>query len=421
MTDRAPAAGSRWHYRAADARGVTATGEIDASSERDAIDALRRRDLWVTDLSPVSRPGHAASPTSREHSALPADSRWRPRRNPSRTEFAVMIRAMAMLLGAGVPLDRALAYAAAQASSADARNAFAAVREAVRGGESLSAAVARQPLFPTLFGPTLAASEASGTLDATLTMLADQLDRDAAVRSRLQSALIYPSILALASVVGVSVILLVVVPRFAALITDGGGTLPLSTRLLVAMSGALMRGWWLILIVTLLSALGWRRWLTGPDQQRRWHAARLAWPVTGALERMQAAARYTSTLSVALKSGVSLLGAMALARGVVSNRSLAAALEAAEALVRDGGTLASGLDRVLPPLAVRLLDAGEVGGDVAGMAGRAAAAADADVQLAIGRAMALVEPVMILGFGGVVGFVALALLQAIYGINARSL
>lgn len=332
-----------------------------------------------------------------------------------------MIRAMAMLLGAGVPLDRALAYAAAQASSADARNAFAAVREAVRGGESLSAAVARQPLFPTLFGPTLAASEASGTLDATLTMLADQLDRDAAVRSRLQSALIYPSILALASVVGVSVILLVVVPRFAALITDGGGTLPLSTRLLVAMSGALMRGWWLILIVTLLSALGWRRWLTGPDQQRRWHAARLAWPVTGALERMQAAARYTSTLSVALKSGVSLLGAMALARGVVSNRSLAAALEAAEALVRDGGTLASGLDRVLPPLAVRLLDAGEVGGDVAGMAGRAAAAADADVQLAIGRAMALVEPVMILGFGGVVGFVALALLQAIYGINARSL
>ena len=168
MTDRAPAPGSRWHYRAADARGVTATGEIDASSERDAIDALRRRDLWVTEVSLASRPGHAASPTSREHSPLPAGSRGRPRRNPSRTEFAVMIRAIAMLLGAGVPLDRALAYAAAQASSADARNAFAAVREAVRGGESLSAAVARQPLFPTLFGPTLAASEASGTLDATL-------------------------------------------------------------------------------------------------------------------------------------------------------------------------------------------------------------------------------------------------------------
>lgn len=421
MTDRALATSSRWRYRAADARGLTATGEIDASSERDAIDALRRRDLWVTDLSLVSTAGHVASPRSPQHAAASASVPWRPRRSPSQADFAVLIRAMAMLLGAGVPLDRALAYAAAQASSAEARHAFAAVREAVRGGDALSAAVARQPLFPKLFAPTLAASEASGTLDATLTMLADQLDRDAAVRSRLQSALIYPSILALASVVGVSVILLVVVPRFAALITDGGGTLPLSTRLLVAMSGALMRGWWLMLIVALLSAIGWRRWLTAPDQQRRWHAARLAWPVTGPLERMQAASRYTSTLSVALTSGVSLLGAMALARGVVSNRAMAAALEAAEALVRDGGTLASGLDRVLPPLAVRLLDAGEVGGDVAGMAGRAAAAADADVQLAIGRAMALVEPVMILGFGGVVGFVALALLQAIYGINARSL
>ncbi len=418
MTDRALAAGSRWRYRAADARGLTATGEIDASSEREAIDALRRRDLWVTDLSLVLTSGHAAPP---EHPTVPTGFQWRPRRSPSQAEFAVVIRAIAMLLSAGVPLDRALAYAAAQASSAEARTAFAAVRESVRGGEALSTAVARQPLFPTLFAPTLAASEASGSLDTTLTMLADQLDRDAAVRSRLQSALIYPSILALASVVGVSVILLVVVPRFAALISDGGGTLPLSTRLLVAMSGALMRGWWLMLILALVSAIGWRRWLRMPDQQRRWHAARLAWPVTGPLERMQEATRYTSTLSVALKSGVSLLGAMALARGVVSNRALAAALEAAEARVRDGGTLASGLDRVLPPLAVRLLDAGEVGGDVAGMAGRAAAAADADVQLAIGRAMALVEPVMILGFGGVVGFVALALLQAIYGINARSL
>ena len=106
---------------------------------------------------------------------------------------------------------------------------------------------------------------------------------------------------------------------------------------------------------------------------------------------------------------------------MVTNRQLNAELAAAESRVRDGGTLARALEGALPPLAVRLLDAGEVGGDLPMLASRAATAADSDVQRAVSQAVTLVEPVLILGFGGLVGFVALALLQAIYGINARSL
>jgi type II secretory pathway component PulF len=170
-----------------------------------------------------------------------------------------------------------------------------------------------------------------------------------------------------------------------------------------------------------LVSLAWQRTMRDPIQRTRWDAARLRWPVIGSLERTREAAAYTGTLSVALKSGVGLLSAMALARAVVANRQIGNELASAEARVRDGGTLAGALDGVLPPLAVRLLDAGEIGGDLAMLAGRAADSADDEVQQAVSRAVTLVEPVMILGFGGLVGFVALALLQAIYGINARSL
>jgi type II secretory pathway component PulF len=112
---------------------------------------------------------------------------------------------------------------------------------------------------------------------------------------------------------------------------------------------------------------------------------------------------------------------MRLARGVVGNRAVAASLEAAEGRVRSGGSVAAALEGVLPPLSVRLLDAGEAGGDLAGMAARAAEAADAETGRVAASAVALVEPLLILGFGSLVGFVALALLQAIYGLNAGRL
>ena len=412
---------ARWRYEAADATGAAVAGEIDASSEREAIDTLRRRALWVTTLTQATAQrasnavegGTTASATPRSWSA------WRSR--TSARELAIITRAVSTLISAGVPLDRALTYAANQAPDEASRRSFAAIRDAVRIGQSLSSAVASQPLFPAYFAPTLSAGEASGTLDASLSLLADHLERSDAVRTRLQSALIYPAILGIASIIGVTVILLVVVPRFATLIQDSGGTLPLSTRALIAISAVVTRGWWALLIAAVLAVVSWRRAMADVSLRRRWDAVLLSIPVLGALERTRGGAAYTGTLSVALRSGVGLLTAMSLARAVVTNRQLNAELAAAESRVRDGGTLARALEGALPPLAVRLLDAGEVGGDLPMLASRAATAADSDVQRAVSQAVTLVEPVLILGFGGLVGFVALALLQAIYGINARSL
>lgn len=422
----AAAAGTRWRYRAADASGATVAGEIEAPTAGEAVDALRRRALWVTTLEPAAR---TAPPIAVQDGAastgLPAAAgtgrRWWQRlTGPSAdAELAVTVRAMSALLGAGVPLEQALAYAAGDGS--ETATAFDAVRRDVRGGAALSAAVARQGSFPAVFGPTLAAAEASGTLGDALAVLALHLERADAVRARLRAALAYPAVLGVASVVGMTVILLVVVPRFATLVADAGGTLPWSTRALVAVSAVLVRWWWLLLAGLAVAPVAARGWLAAPANRARWDAARLTLPVIGRLERTRWAAAYAGTLAIALRAGVALLPAMRLARAAVGNGALGVALTEAERRVENGGALAAALAGTLPPLAVRLLDAGEASGQLASLAGRAAEAADEETARAVGGAVALVEPVLILGFGGVVGFVALALLQAIYGLNARGL
>lgn len=417
MTDAGRLVG-RWRYRAASADGAAVRGEIDAASERDAIDTLRRRSLWVVELQAVGDTRAASVIATPSQATTATSSTWSRWWGSSDTDLAVVMRALATLLGAGVPLYRALAYAAQEAASAQHRTAFAAVRSAVERGESLSVAMAGQPIFPTMFAPVIAAGESSGTVDTSLARLADHLEQRDALRSRLRSALVYPTLLGVTSVIGVTVILMVVVPRFADLISDSGGKLPLSTRLLIGASAALGRGWWIALILAAITALALQRWLKDPGVRRRWDESRLRWPLIGRMERVQAAAGYTSLLAIGLRSGVSLLGSMALARGVVRNRHLASSLAEAERRVHGGASLSQSLAGLLPPLTERLLDAGETGGDLPGMAARAAEASEGEVQRAVGHAVALIEPVMIIGFGGIVGFVALALLQAIYGLNA---
>lgn len=401
---------SRWRYRAANADGAAVSGEIDARSEQDAIESLRRQSLWVVDLSRSESVTRTAS--------TPA-LRWG-RANVD-VELATAMRAIATLLAAGVPLVRTLTYAEQNGSTPALRDTFASVRAAVQRGESLSSAMATQPLFPGVFTPLVSAGEASGTLDASLSLLADHLEERVALRQQLRSALLYPVILGIASIVGVLVILLVVVPRFAALIADSGGMLPMSTRALLAISTVVTKGWWVLLLVAAGVALLVDRVQRDAAWRAAFDAQRLAWPVWGDLERLREAAGYTVTLSVALRSGVSLLSAMALARAVVRNRALQTALASAEGRVRGGERLAVALHGTLPPLAEQLIEAGETSGDLAGMSGRAAQSANDAVKRALTRAMTLVEPVLILGFGGVVGFVALALLQAIYGLNASVL
>ena len=434
MSDRASASASgsesasagltRWRYQAADAQGATSRGEVDAVSAEAAVDLLRRRSLWVIDLEPARGASGVAPVSSGSASTTAPPTRLLDRLSRRTTDgeesLAILTRSVATLLESGVPLERALAFAASGETDARWQRVFSGLQTAVTRGESLSEAAARVEALPRAYAPLLAAAEVSGSMAATFVRLADDLEARSQLRARVRAALVYPTLLALASTVGTLVILVVVVPRFADLIAGAGGTVPASTRLLIGLSALLSRFGWLLAIAVILAGTAVRQSLQDGSRRRRWHATRLGWPLVGRFEREQAAAGYLSTLAVALESGVPLLRAMSLARGTVGNDALAERLAGAEAVVRDGGSVSQALVGSLPPLATRLLEAGEQGGALAPLARRAATAASEQVQRVITSAVALIEPAMILGFGGVVGFVALALLQAIYGINASS-
>ncbi len=417
----ASAGTTRYRYQAADAQGTMTRGEIDAASAEAAVDLLRRRALWVIDLEPTTTsavPTAAVPPVSTSSGHLL--DRIARRTTDGHESLAILTRSIATLLASGVPLERALAFAASGETDPRWQGVFLGLQRAVTSGESLSQAAGRVESLPRAYAPLLAAAEASGSMADTFARLADDLEHRSQLRSRVRAALVYPTLLAAASTVGTLVILVVVVPRFAELIAGAGGTVPASTQLLTGLSTLLSRFGWLLAIALMLAGTALRQSLQDAPRRRRWHAARLRLPLIGRFEREQAASAYLSTLAVALESGVPLLGAMSLARGTVGNTDLVERLLRAEVEVRDGGAVSQALAGSLPALSTRLLEAGEQGGALAPLSRRAAAAATDQVQRAITNAVALIEPVMILGFGGVVGFVALALLQAIYGINASS-
>ncbi|WP_396204253.1 type II secretion system F family protein [Gemmatimonas sp.] len=436
-----------WRYRAADASGRESRGTVQAASADDARAQLRARALWAIEIIPersldrlpdlsVERSSPPRAFATAPRTSMPAlhpmraglAQLWGRWSGEESEALAVCMRSIATLLDAGVPVDRALAFAAsggpehdATAPAASWRVVFGRLQQAVRDGRSLADAMRDERALPVAFAPSVAAAEATGALPETFARLASALERAAATQARVRAALVYPAVLALSSVIGTLVILLVVVPRFAELMNDGGAPLPMTTRLLVAASTGLLQGGWLAGPLGVGALVWWRRALRDPARATAWDAQRLGWPLIGRFERDRDGARYLDTLSLALASGVSLLRAMALARATMQNRALAARLEPAEARVRDGVPLVDAVGDTLPPLARQLLRAGEAGGALSGLAARAAAAADGEAERQLGRVVALIEPVMILGFGGVVALVALALLQAIYGLNASPL
>ena len=392
----------RYRYRAADADGRLVEGVVQAASRGVALEELRRQRLVPVDLAPLGSDLGGRAPKQRRAQALAA---W--------------ARTTATLLDAGMPLDRALGFATTHAAHPVVATASAEVRSDVQNGATFADALRkRATVFGALVPAMAAAGEESGALDQAMARLADHLDEANELRAQVRSALTYPAIMAGASAAGITVLLAFVVPRFAAMLQETGGTLPLSTRILVGMSRVVSGWWWLWLLLASGALVGARTWLGDPSNRRRFHAARLRWPVVGAIEISFATARFARALGMLLSSGMSVLGALRIARGTVSNLALSAALDQATEDVSHGVRIATALSPVLPPLGTQLLAVGEETGRLPELARQVAEAYDRDLARSLRSAVALIEPALIVFFAVLVGFVALAMLQAIYSVNA---
>jgi general secretion pathway protein F len=394
-----------FRYRAATADGNVVEGVIQAPSRQVVVEGLRRQQLFpvTVDEATVTSAAKAGKRLSKNAAVV------------------LWTRTAATLIGAGMPIDRVLAFTAQHASHDGLADAIKQTRRAVQNGSGLADALVRHPdYFDALFVAMVSAGESSGALDVVFEQLSRQIEESAELRGQVRSALLYPALMAIVACVGIGVLLGFVIPRFAVVLADLGGTLPWTARILLATSAVVTKGWWVWVPVLAGGIYYARTALARPDVRRRFHAARLQWPYIGDLELKYSAARVTRTLGLLLKSSVPALPALKIARASASNLVVQESIDRAAGAIAEGSAMAPALAGALPPLALQMLAVGEESGRLDDLCLRVADTYDGEVRRALRTAVTLIEPALIITFGGLVGFVALAMLQAIYGIDLKT-
>jgi type II secretory pathway component PulF len=393
-------------YQAVNGAGKRLRGIEDAATPGALSRALEERGLLVLDVAESS--GAAAG--------------GRGFKFGRRREVLEVTRAMAALLPVGMPLAQAL-NAASGVTTGEVRDALTQVRARVERGETLSAALAAYPqLFSPLYVGLVRAGERSGDVDNSFARLSDQLERDEELRGRIISAAIYPLLLACAGTIAVTVLLFFVLPRFVTLLAGSGAKLPTSTRMLLSVSSGLHTFWPVLLLVPLaIAAVG--AWARNTDEGRRALSnTLLTLPLVKTLRQYALAARFARLVGVLLGGGAPLLAALDDTIDSIGDPVAHDDAERIRTRVREGVSLRAAVAEspVYPPLLSQLIGVGEDAGQLRTFLLKAAEIFEERTERATQRLAALAEPAMIVVFGAIVAFVALSLLQAIYGINANS-
>lgn len=394
-----------FRYKAVTPQGDSIEGTMEALSREDVIGRLQEAGNLALDAREAGAGGLGGG--------LEQLFRRAPLSGPEMVSFT---QQLATLMGAGQPLDRALQILIDLPDNDRARKLIQQVREVVRGGTSLSAALEQQHgAFSRLYINMVRAGEVSGSLQATLKRLAEYMERAAQVRASVINALIYPAILMTVVVIALGVMLTSVVPQFVPLFESLGQELPWYTRLVLGI-GQFFAGWWwaLLLGVVVLAWAGARR-LADPDARLRLDARLLEWRLTAPLVSRIETARLARTLGTLLTNGVPLLTAMSIARNVLDNRVLMAVVDEATDDVKSGAGLAYALGKSkrFPRLALQMIAVGEESGELDGMLLKVADTFDIEVRNTIDRLMQALVPALVVVLAGVIGLIAISIVLPI--------
>ena len=396
-----------FEYQAQDATGRTCRGSQEADSARHARQLLRERGLRLTHLSePKKSRGQGSHAQSGTRLGV--------------TDLALLTRQLATLIHAGLPLEEALGAVAAQSEKRRVSQLLAAVRSRVLEGHALATSLTAFPkAFPELFRATVAAGERSGHLGHVLEQLADYTEARHASRQKIQLALVYPLILLVASFSIVGFLLGYVVPDVVKIFINSGQPLPALTQAMIVLSSGL-RSYGGLLLVLLFAAVLAARWgLRQPRLKLRWHVLLLNLPLAGGVLRAMEAARFASTLSILGKSAVPLVDALEISATVIANLAIRQRMLDVARSVREGGTLARGLERSgdIPPMMLHLIASGERAGELDSLLGRAAEQQEKTLAARIALVVSLFEPIMLVLMGGVVLLIVMAILLPILSLN----
>lgn len=341
-------------------------------------------------------------------------------RRPNTADVAVMTRQLATLVRAGVPLVDSISALVDQVEKESLVRVLTAVRESLKSGTSFAKCLEPFPkVFPNLYVNMVAAGEESGTLEAVLDRLADFMESQARLKGKVTAALAYPVLMMFIGIVMVSVLMVAVVPKVVSIFDNLGQELPWYTRLLIFVSGVFSNYWWLLLLIAVGGSWYYRRWVKTPAGRLKWDTFMLRVPIFGRLNLLVAVARFSRTLSTLLASGVQLLTAMNIVKNVLGNALLESVVTTAIASIREGESIAEPLKRSgeFPPMVTHMIAVGEKTGQLEAMLDNVSRAYEADVETKVVALTSLLEPLMIMLLGGVVGFIAMAILMPLVQMN----
>jgi len=398
-------------YKGIDARGKSVKGNRDADSAKALRTVLKRDGILATEILEQSE---AAKKAARDIDF------GRLFRRVSPMDVAVATRQLSVLLRSGVPLVEALSALIEQLDHPELKTAFTDTRNQVNEGSTLADALKAHPkIFLTLYVNMVAAGEASGTLEEVLARLADFLDEQTRLQSKVRGALAYPVVMAVVVVLILFLMMSVVVPKVTAIFENFNQTLPWYTSLLIWVSNIFSNYWWLLAALLGGGIYWFRRWKATEEGRKKWDLFVLEVPLLGPLLIMVAVSRFARTLATLLASGVPVLTAMDITRNVLGNTELMRVVEDARTSVREGEGIAKPLRQGgrFPPIVTHMIAVGERTGQLEEMLVHVADAYDQQIEVRVGVVTSILEPLLIVVMGAVVGGIAFAILMPLLQLN----
>ncbi len=395
---------SAYVFKAIDLAGSQSKGEVEADNKQVVADQLRARGLIVLD---IAEKGGSKDIVLFGNRVKPYD-------------LTVMTRQLSTMVSSGMTLLRALNVLELQTQSKPLVGILTQVRKDVEAGLPLSDALERHPkTFTPMYVAMVRAGETGGVLEETLMRTADQLEKDDSLRRQVKAAMMYPSVIITFAMGVLLAMVAFIVPVFVKIFKQFGGNLPTITRITVGLSNLVTQRWYLLIAGVFLAVFGFRRWKSSPRGRPQWDAFRLRIPFRiGDVVQKVAIARWSRTFSALISSGVPILQAIDItgktAGNAVVERAMADVIEA----VKAGGTIAGPLQRapIFPKMVAHMVGVGEETGALDAMLSKVADFYEDEVAAAVKALTSILEPVMIVIVGGLVGFIVISMYMPLFTV-----
>ncbi len=386
-------------YKALDQQGAIVQDRTEGSGTMAVVSELRKQGLMVIDV--------------KEQSVAQKDI-LAPFKRIKLADLVVFSRQLATMINAGLPIVRALYVLSEQTENPKLQEVVVAVRKDVEAGLSLSEALEKHPdAFSRLYVEMVKAGEIGGILDGVLLRVADQMERDQDLRRKIRSAMTYPIVVLILAILAASFMLIFIVPVFAKMFQDLGGTLPLPTRICMLLSNILTSFWGILLYAAMgLGVYLFFRWKKTEKGRELWGRAVLRIPAKiGDVVRKATLARFARTLGTLSAAGVPILQSIEITATSSGNWVVENALLKSRDAIREGITIYKPLEEepVFPPMVTRMIAVGEETGDIDGMLGKIADFYESEVDAAVKALTSIIEPLMIVVVGGIVGGIVISM------------